>query len=129
MLMSTGTCTAPKLLLWDGVSPAANGHVLRQATNTGFYAYSVGSWLNQATLSSLGTAGFYQNLLAISDPRLNLKKNLVFRLRFKYLCEDLQSIGYGKFVRIQRGSQVVRGDVQSIEIDLNNGEITVTGVI
>jgi hypothetical protein len=129
MLMSTGTCTAPKLLLWDGVSPAANGHVLRRATNTGFYAYSVGSWLNQATLSSLGTAGFYQNLLAISDPRLNLKKNLVFRVRFKYLCEDLRTIGYGKYVRIQRGSQVVRGDVQNIEIDLNNGEITVTGVI
>jgi hypothetical protein len=129
MLMSAGTCVAPKLLMWDGISPAANGHVLRQATVSGNYAYSVPSWLNQSALPTFGTAGFYDNLLAISDPRRNLKKNLVFRVRFKYLCEDLRTIGYGQFVRIQRGSQIVRGDVQSIEIDLNNGEITVTGII
>ena len=129
MLMSTGTCAAPKLIMWDGVSPVADAHVLRQATVSGAYAYSVPSWLNQNTLSTFGTAGFYDNLLRVSDPRLSLKKNLVFRIRFKYLCSDLRTIGYGKFVRIQRGAQVVRGDIQSIEIDLNKGEMTVTGVI
>lgn len=129
MLMSTGTCIAPKLIMWDGVSPVADAHVLRQATVSGAYAYSIPSWLNQNALSTFGTAGFYDNLLRVSDPRLNLKKNLVFRVRFKYLCEDLRTIGYGKFIRIQRGSQIVRGDVQNIEIDLNKGEMTITGVI
>jgi hypothetical protein len=129
MIMSAGTCSSPKLLVWDGVSPVSNGHVLRQGVGGGAYAYSLPSWLNQNTRNEYGVAGFYENLLTVSDPRLNLKKGFAFRIRFRYLCSDLQNIALGKFVRLQRGTQVVRGDVQSIEIDLNNGEITVTGVI
>lgn len=129
MLMSTGTCAAPKLLIWDSFSPVFDATVRRRRTSTGNYAYNVAAWLNQNTQGSFGIQGFYDNLLVISDPRRNLKKNFAFTLRFRYLCEDLRTIGYGKYIKLRRGTQVVRGDIKTVEIDLIKGEMTITGVI
>jgi hypothetical protein len=48
---------------------------------------------------------------------------------FNYSCDDLRSIGYGKTVRISRNNTMVEGSIESIEIDLELGEITINGKI
>jgi len=129
MLMSTGTCSAPKLLIWDGLSDVEDAKVLRQPAQQGggLYQYNLPVWLNESTQSSFGVAGFYDNTLYLSDPRRGLQKNLVFKLRFTYICEDLRGIGYGKFIRISYNGAMVRAQVDGVEVNFDLGEMTITG--
>lgn len=129
MLISQGTATAPKLLLWDEASQIEDATVQRRASTGGNYLYNIPAWLNQNTQGSFGVTGFYDNLLAISDPRRTLRKNFAFRVRFSYICEDLRTIGYGKGIKLVVDGQAVRADVDTVEIDLEKGEITITGKI
>lgn len=129
LLLSQGTASAPKLLIWDGASDVEDARVLRQAAGGGVYRYNLPAWLNQNTQGSFGVAGFYDNLLYISDPRLTVKKNFAFRVRFSYICEDIRTIGYGKGIRLLVNNQPTRGDIDTVEIDLEAGEITITGKI
>jgi hypothetical protein len=129
MLMSTGTASVPKLLIWDGLTSRWDARILRQRLPSGNFAYSVPSWLNQNTQGSFGVRGFYDNLLFISDPRRSIKKNFAYTLRFTYLCQDLRSIGYGKYVKLLINGSVIDGSVDTVEVDLFKGEMTITGKI
>lgn len=129
MLMSTGTASVPKLLVWDGLTSRWDARVLRQRLPSGNYAYSIPSWLEQNTQGSFGVRGFYDNLLFISDPRRSIKKNLAYRIRFTYLCEDVRNIGYGKYIKLLRNGSVIDASVDTVEIDLFRGEMTITGKI
>jgi hypothetical protein len=129
LLMSTGTASTPKLLMWDGFSGRFDGKVLRQRLASGVYGYSIPSWLNQNTQGSFGVRGFYDNLLFISDPRRSIKKNFAYTLRFTYLCQDLRDIGYGKYVKLLINGNVIDGSIDTVEVDLFKGEMTITGKI
>ena len=129
MLMSTGTASIPKLLMWDGFSNTYDARVLRQRLSSGVYGYSIASWLNQNTQGSFGVRGFYDNLLFISDPRRSIKKNFAYTIRFTYLCQDLRNIGYGKYIKLLINGSVIDGSVDTVEVDLFNGEMTITGKI
>lgn len=133
MLMSSGTCSVPKLLMWNGsaigADPITDARIMRRPTQGGLHNYSIPTWLNQNTLGSFGVSGFYDNLLRVSDPRLGLKKSLNYTLRFRYNCSDLISLGYGKFVTLVRGGQPVTATVETVELDLDLGEMTITGKI
>lgn len=128
MIMSSGVCLVPKLLLWDGISPFDNAKVWRVPSG-GAYAYNVPVWLNQDAPATFGVPTFFSETLAQTDPRNALSKSLNYTLVFNYSCDDLRSIGYGKTVRISRNNTMVEGSIESIEIDLELGEITINGKI
>ena len=128
MIMSSGVCLVPKLLLWDGTSPFNNAKVWRIPSG-GAYAYNVPVWLNQDAPATFGVPTFFSETLAQTDPRNALSKSLNYTLVFNYSCDDLRSIGYGKTVRISRNNTMVEGSIESIEIDLELGEITINGKI
>lgn len=128
MIMSSGTCLVPKLLLWDGASPFNNAKVKRYPSG-GAYAYNVPVWLNQNAPATFGVDTFFSETLAQTDPRNALSKSLNYTLTFVYSCEDLRTIGYGKTIRISRNNTMVTGSIENIEIDLELGEITINGKI
>ena len=128
MIMSSGTCLVPKLLLWDGTSPFSNAKVKRYP-NGGAYAYNVPVWLNQNASTTFNQPTFFSETLAQTDPRNSLSKSLNYTLVFNYSCDDLRSIGYGKTIRISRNNTMVTGSIETIEIDLELGEITINGKI
>lgn len=128
MIMSSGTCLVPKLLLWDGTSSLFNAKVKRYPSG-GAYAYNVPVWLNQNASATFRVPTFFSETLAQTDPRNALSKSLNYSLTFVYSCDDLRTIGYGKTIRISRNNTMVTGSIESIEIDLELGEITITGKI
>lgn len=128
LIMSSGVCLVPKLLLWDGTSPFNNAKVKRYP-NGGAYAYNVPVWLNQNAPATFGVPTFFSETLAQTDPRNALSKSLNYTLVFNYSCDDLRSIGYGKTIRISRNNTMVTGSIETIEIDLELGEITINGKI
>lgn len=124
MLMTTGTASAPKLLLWDGTSSMIDAKV--EVANG---LYNGRAWLNARTLPDFGVTGFYENLLKISDPRLNLIRNLQYTIRFSYICDDLRSLQYGQMISLPVNGANVIAKVENIEIDFAAREITISGVL
>jgi hypothetical protein len=124
MLMSTGTASLPKLIMWDGSSP------LNDAKAESLNGYiNARAWLRADLVQDYGVAGFYENLLKINDPRLNLQRNLQYTLRFTYLCDDLRTRSFGQVVTIPINGVNTTAKVESIEIDFASREITISGVL
>lgn len=124
MLMSTGTASLPKLIMYDGASPINDA---RAESLNGYY--NARAWLRADLLTDYGVAGFYENLLKINNPRLNLQRNLQYTLRFTYLCDDIRNRTFGQVVSIPINGANVTAKVESIEIDFDNREITISGVL
>jgi len=124
MLMSTGTASLPKLIMWDGSSPINDA---RAESLNGYI--NARAWLRSDLVQNYGVAGFYENLLKINDPRLNLQRNLQYTLRFTYLCDDLRTRTFGQVITIPINGVNTTAKVESIEIDFANREITISGVL
>lgn len=124
LLMTTGTASVPKLLMYDGFSNPNDAQVEVLGGK-----YNGRAWLRADTQSAYGFAGFYDNLLRINDPRLNLQRNLSYKLRFSYICEDLRTRSFGQVVQIPINGTNVLARIDTVEIDFESREITISGVI
>jgi len=124
MLMSTGTASLPKLIMYDGASPLNDA---RAEVLNGYY--NARAWLRADLLTDYGVAGFYENLLKINNPRLNLQRNLQYTLRFTYICDDLRNRTFGQVISIPINGVNTIAKVESIEIDFASREITISGVL
>jgi hypothetical protein len=124
MLMSTGTASLPKLIMYDGSSPINDA--LAEELND---QINIRAWLRADSVAEYGVAGFYENLLKINDPRLNLQRNLQYTLRFTYICDDIRTRTFGQVVSIPINGVNTIAKVNTIEIDFANREITISGVL
>jgi hypothetical protein len=124
ILMSTGTASLPKLIMYDGSSPINDA--LAEELND---QINIRAWLRPDSVATYGVAGFYENLLKINDPRLNLQRNLNYTLRFTYICDDIRTRTFGQVVSIPINGVNTIAKVNTIEIDFANREITISGVL
>ena len=124
LLMTTGTSSIPKLLMYDGISPMYDAQV--EVLNR---TYNGRVWLRNNMQQQYGVNNFYNELLTINDPRLNLRRNLNYSLRFSYNCEDLRTRNFGQVAIIPFLGQAVTARIDNIEIDFEAREITISGVI
>lgn len=124
MLMTTGTASVPKLLMYDGFSNPQDAQVEVLGG-----AYNGRAWLRSDMQARYGVSNFYDNLLRINDPRLNLRRNLSYKLRFSYICEDLRTRSFGQVVVFPVNGVNTTARIDSVEIDFGAREITISGVI
>lgn len=125
IISQTGMFSTPRLIMHDGVSPPERA--MRETING---VPNGRLWLGDDVLATYNIPALYDLLLRINDPRLNLQRNINYTLRFNFKCEDLRTINSAQQIRFpffDRGG--VLGTVETIEIDLENREITVTGLI
>lgn len=124
LLMTTGTASTPKLLMYDGISDPEDAQV--EVLNG---AYNGRAWLRSDMQAAYGVNNFYDNLLVINDPRRNLQRNLSYTLRFSYICDDLRTRAFGQVIKFPVNGANVTARVDTIEIDFEAREITISGVI
>lgn len=127
MIMSSGTAFAPKLLMWDSQSNQVGARVQKlQNPFGGGSQYNIPARLN---VSNVNGDTFYHNLLEIDNPQNNLLKNQAYTLIYSYICEDINNFSFGKTVKFFRDSVPVLGTVETVEIDLDKFQMTITGKI
>lgn len=136
LLLSRGTLTAPKLLMYDVGSDKEDARVQKAtAPNTlASFNYSLDSWLRNdvANISVAGQQDFYTRLLSIDDPRNATsadRKYQNYEILFKYNCEDLRSYKVGSRIRLVQDGATVTGTIDTLEIDYQLRQMRINGVI
>lgn len=134
LLLSRGTLSTPKLLMYDESSDIEDARVHKtQNPNANNFLYSLDSWLRSDIGQTIaGQEDFYTRLLAIDDPRnaaLVNRKFQNYELLFKYNCDDLRSFKVGSRIRLVRDGQTVTGTIEVLEIDYQLRQMRINGTI
>lgn len=136
LLLSRGTLSTPKLLMYDTGSDKEDARVHKTiAPNTlGSFNYSLDSWLRNdvAAISNPGQQNFYTRLLSIDDPRnaaTSGKKYQNYELLFKYTCDDLRSFKIGSRIKLVQNGVTVTGTIDTLEIDYQKRQMRINGTI
>lgn len=136
LLLSRGTLTAPKLLMYDTGSDLEDARVHKtQNPGSNRFLYSIDSWLrNDIGQVIAGQENFYTRLLYIDDPReasnpsVN-RKYQNYDLLFKYNCEDLRTFKVGSRIRLVQDGVTVTGTIDTLEIDYQLRQMRINGTI
>ncbi len=134
LLLSRGTLSAPKLLMYDVASDLEDARVHKtQNPNDNNFLYSLDSWLRDDIGQVIaGQENFYTRLLSIDDPRnatIDNRKFQNYELLFKYNCDDLRSFKVGSRIRLVRDGQTVTGTIDTLEIDFQLRQMRINGTI
>lgn len=125
IISQTGMFSTPRLIMHDGSS--APERAIRESING---VPNGRLWLGEDVRATYNIPALYDLLLNINDPRLNLQRNLNYTLRFSFTCEDLRTIDSAQQIRFPFFDEgAVLGTIETIEIDLETSEITVTGLV
>jgi hypothetical protein len=130
---SIGKFTAPKLIIWDGVSSLDNAKVIRKPIMNmpGKFYYNYPYFICERE-NGLGSGkpnynevadNLYDRFWAINDSRIITSRRIKYKLRFISSCQDITSFSFGKKVKLPIGE----GSIENITIKSN--EIEVVGAI
>lgn len=134
LLLSSGTASTPKLLLWDGNSDREDARApFFVDPPSGQKFYNVDAWI-RPTIQQLipGQDNFYTRLLFIDDPRLAsdptvARKFQNYELIFSYNCEDLRTFKIGSRIRLYQFGVQKTGTIETLEIDYQKRQMKITG--
>lgn len=65
----------------------------------------------------------------IDDPRSIGSTQFDFKFTFEFKCEEFQSFGFEKYVRVVKGGQILNGEITELSIDFNRRTIQVSGIV
>lgn len=65
----------------------------------------------------------------IDDPRQIGSTQYDFDFTFEFNCQEFQSFGFEKYVRLIRGNQILNGEILELSIDFNRRTIQVSGIV
>lgn len=133
MLLERGICGFPRLLQIDPNSDPFDARVLRYPSGTvqDTFDYNVDWWVQESYTDGTGTSRdtLYQRFLFLDDPRTTGIKKRNYRIVLNADCDLIRGINLDSFVRINQGGNTFDGSVETIEYNVTQNTITVTGKI
>jgi hypothetical protein len=122
IIMQTETRSFPVLGIWDGSSATTSARCQRISTSQGFL------YNHQLTARPAAYDTLYNKLLYIDDNRISGLRSIInFTLVASFNCQDLANLGNAQTVKFLRNGNVVTGEIQEIQVDLNRNELTIIG--
>jgi hypothetical protein len=132
MLMERGICAFPRLLQIDPNSDPLDARVLRYPSIfPDLYDYNTDWWVRESYTDGTGTARdtLYNRFLFLDDPRTTGIKTRNYSITLNADCDLVRGINLDSFIRISQGGTVFDGSVETIDYNVTQNTITVTGKI
>tara|TARA_R100001244_G_scaffold42747_1_gene38540 strand:+ start:1133 stop:2890 length:1758 start_codon:yes stop_codon:yes gene_type:complete len=71
----------------------------------------------------------YDQFWSIDDPRNPSSQQFDFSFEFAFDCEDWQSFGFDKYVKLMKGGVVKHGQVKELKVNFSKRVMTVNGTV
>ena len=128
LITNNGTCFAPKLLIWDGVSRKDSFVKKFNGTyNYPFFFNEDNNVKGTVQASNKPNCGLYPRFHEIDNPRTTNKRGWDWSFSFNYTCEHLKTFNINKSILLPDG--LADAEIDSIKINPNQRLIEVNGTV
>lgn len=124
LLMNKGTTTAPKLLIWDGISSIDDARIERTPAGNGLFYYNERYHIK---LNPINRDGAYQIFFFNDDPRFANREEVIFELILNLPCELITEAAIDTTIELPYKDEQREGVVDRINISPSSKTITING--